>query len=168
MTLEAPEKEGRDLGLSFQEGGVLTLLGPGADRGTRLGRRQPAGTHSPGRTGCESFSPLDGQTESQDLANLHPHTPGAPLAGQLPTHHTCSAAGPPGGCSCHSGRCSISPLSSPASPASGRRTGTTRWGKHIRPMLSLQQPVRTSPVGPSPSRAQDRRTRKGAPTTIGH
>lgn len=93
-----------------------------------------------------------------------PH-PRDPLASWLPTHRICSAAGPPGGCSGHSGRCSICPQSSPASPESGRRTGTTGWGKHISPVLRLHQPALMSPVGPGPSPAQHCCTRKGAPAT---
>ena len=119
--------------------GVLTWLGHGAHGDTRLGRRWPAGTRSPGRTGCESSSPLDGQTGSQWAHQpLIPHRKD-PWISQLLTHHICSAAELPGGCSCHSGKCSISPQSFPALPASGRQTGRTRRGKHIRSALRLHQ-----------------------------
>lgn len=85
--------------------------------------------------------PWHGQRGSQwALPTFAPH-PRNPLAGQLPSHRICSAAGSPGGCSCHSGRCSISPRSSPASPVSGRRTGTTEQRKRIRPALRLHQPT---------------------------
>lgn len=78
-------------------------------------------------------------------ANLHPRDP---VASRLPAHRICSAAGPPGGCSCHSARCSISPQSSPPSPASGRRPGTTEWGKSIGSVLCLHRPASTSRGGP--------------------
>ena len=127
---------------------MLTWLGHGARGDTRLGRRRPAGTRSPGRTGCESSSPLDGQTRCQWARQpLIPHRKD-PWVSQLLTHHTCSAAELPGGCSCHSGKCSTSPQSSPALPASGRQIGRTRRGKHIRSALRLRHPTLTSsPVG---------------------
>lgn len=123
---------------------MLTWLGHGAHGDTRLGRRRPAGTRSPGRTGCESSSPLDGQTGSQWARQpLIPHCKD-PWVSQLLTHHICSAAELPGGCSCHSGKCSISPQSFPALPVSGRQTGRTRRGKHIRSALRLHQLALTS------------------------